>query len=100
MAAKRNGFVDGNFFLELCNAEEKSLPIASGYCSGYIAAVADLDNGTCSPNDNSNFQLPSNSTQSQLKKVVLNWLNQHPEKLHFGAAGLVEIALSENFPCK
>lgn len=94
------GFQSGNLLLDFCNSDEFKDLRSFSYCTGYIAAIADLDNGTCILKQNSYFKLPENITQSQLRKVVVKWLNQNPEKLNFGAASLVEVALSESFPCK
>lgn len=41
----------------------------------------------------------SGAESNQLAAVVVEWLEAHPGKLHFGAAGLVAEALEEAFPC-
>jgi hypothetical protein len=43
--------------------------------------------------------LPDGSTPTQLAKVVVRYLDQHPEKLHLPAAQLVYDATAEAFPC-
>jgi hypothetical protein len=36
----------------------------------------------------------------QVRRVVLTWLDDHPEKLHLYAAEAVRTALEKAFPCK
>jgi hypothetical protein len=36
---------------------------------------------------------------SQLERIVVKWLKEHPETLHNDAAPLVLIALHDAFPC-
>ena len=35
----------------------------------------------------------------QLRRVLIKWLEDHPEKLHLGTGEIVETALKEAFPC-
>jgi hypothetical protein len=34
-----------------------------------------------------------------MRKIVLSYLDENPEKLHFSAASQVLLALTEAFPC-
>lgn len=43
---------------------------------------------------------PHNSTPGQYARVVIKFLNEHPERLHERASFLVVDALIEAFPCK
>ena len=43
--------------------------------------------------------LPDGANLGQLQKVAIKGLNEMPEKLHEGAAGLALIVLIKAFPC-
>ncbi|MBI5463130.1 MAG: hypothetical protein HY941_13170 [Gammaproteobacteria bacterium] len=38
--------------------------------------------------------------RNQLRLVVIKYLRDHPEQLHYVASSEVMVALSEAFPCK
>jgi len=42
---------------------------------------------------------PESLIHSQLRDVIMKWLNDHPERLHEGAAVLVLAAINEAWPC-
>jgi len=46
------------------------------------------------------FCAPDRFTGTQLRKVVLKYLDEHPEELHLAATGLIMTALIEAFPCE
>ena len=73
---------------------------ANASCLSYIEGVADstaCDNGGVVAGYS--WKPEQNITAGQLQKVVVNWLNNHPEKLHLAAQSLVAYALAEAFPC-
>jgi hypothetical protein len=43
--------------------------------------------------------LPPEVTQSYVRVIVRNWLDEHPEKLDFTASYLVRMALKDAYPC-
>ncbi len=43
---------------------------------------------------------PQDIPIGQATSIVVKYLKNHPEKLHFVAVGLVVLALEEAFPCK
>lgn len=94
-------FKTGSELLDECS--EANSGFNSGVCIGYIIAIADVSN--CSKDVGGKYvggfswQPPEGVTIGQLEKVVAKWLNNHPEKLHFGASGLVADALKTAFPC-
>jgi hypothetical protein len=66
----------------------------------YVAGVADAGSGGTVQSGGWRFCLQPNMTQVQIADVVKLWLDRHPEKRHFGAAGVVAHALEESFPCR
>jgi len=98
-------FTDGNSLQKNCIETEKETTInnalPSGLCLGYIRGVSDL-HSTLSRNllPKPLFCSPKNATAGQLVKIVIKFLNEHPEiMLHEPASGLVLCALIEAFPC-
>ena len=43
--------------------------------------------------------IPDGVTPEQLRRVVVKWLEEHPENLHESAMGEVALALKNAFPC-
>jgi hypothetical protein len=66
---------------------EKSL------CLGYITGVSDVfkDTSIC---------YPKGVTAGQIESIVIKYLNEHPDRLHYSADSLVLDALGKAFPCK
>jgi hypothetical protein len=96
LAEEFSVLVDGNKLLEYC-----ANPASTIYseCLGYTSAIADamavphlavLGWYAC---------FREHQTRGQLADVVKLWLQNHPEKRDFGAAGLVAHAFQEAFPC-
>jgi hypothetical protein len=67
--------------------------MASGTCFGFIQAVEQFDDLA------SAFCGPEHFTYGQAKKIVIKYLNDHPEQLHLPATFLVGEALGAAFPC-
>ncbi len=62
-----------------------------GYCTGLVNALLFAGYGVCPA---------TGVTTGQGIKIVLKFLNDHPDKLHLDDALLGQQALSEAFPCK
>lgn len=91
-------YVTGSDLLQKCESDEVWNYAA---CDGYIMAIDDYQETLVawSNLDEPFFCAPAKASSSQLVKVVTKYLNEHPEKLHFGAGGLVANALQDAFPC-
>jgi hypothetical protein len=61
-----------------------------GVCMGYVEGVADAYADAC---------LPERVGLDQDIRVVVKYLNDHPEKLHLDRAELTKAALKQAFPC-
>ena len=102
-------FYDGKMLLQDCQGgddQQETQNFAGlsqwGTCVGYIAAVVDtMSNASLTAGSVNTQQLcVSEHVQlSQLKDIVLRWLNDHPEKSQSAASLLVFQALKEKFPC-
>jgi len=93
-----DSFETGSSILETCESE---VWYNKGYCSGYIIGVSDTAD-TLALWDGSPVLIciPDGVTAGQLWKVVVKYLNENPEKLHFAADSLVLAALEGAFPCE
>ena len=85
------GRLNGSGLLEYCSGPESGF--GHGVCGGYVTGVHDLQGKPL-------FCTPLDVTNGQLQLVVKKWLQEHPEKLHYTASGLVVEAFKEAFPCK
>ena len=95
------GYVNGWDLLEICKASPSSplyrLKVAQ--CTGYVVGVSDTFDCT-SKLHGFNWSSTTPDTQSDLVKVTVDWLNNHPNLLNHKSDGLVAAALSEAFPCR
>ena len=99
-SAAQNDSADGNKLILSCKAavefaegrEWKSGGEAfdMGFCSGLVEGVAFSSPEVCTSSD---------VTHGQGARVVLKYLNDHPEKLKLRRDRLVEAALAQAFPC-
>lgn len=106
--------VDGNQLLERCSAYLKARDnpplttaeeVNAGFCLGYMSAIADVDaHDVDALKANSKelqkyFCAPRNATIEQLVRVVMKWMKENPEKLHYNAGRVSAMALHAAFPC-
>lgn len=93
-------FATGNKLAAHCGGTEQQLVTAStGFCIGYVSAVADVMAYTSI----SAFRacIPVESVSSgRLVRVTFKYLREHPEQLRHSAESVVARALSAAFPCK
>ena len=93
-AAAPNETSSGNYYLPHC---QQSLPNAGtffdGICSGYVAGLTFATSGQL-------FCPPNAVTVEQGIRVVVNFLQSNPQRLHepFGALALA--ALAKAWPCR
>lgn len=90
-------FVDGNDLFRTCEPRRRSAT-----CAAYVLGVSDTfttvasEAGPLKPR----ICLSKDMTGGQLADVVYNYLRDHPQTRHLGAAGLVFEALRTAFPCR
>ena len=93
----------GNTLIESCQIYVDSLPdpvssnFLGGYCLGLVHGVSDVAQVLGSP---PLVCYPSGGTNSQLVRVVVKFLNDHPEALHKPDTVLVLEALNDAYPCQ
>lgn len=110
-AALAYGDLDGSHLLKACNGalgDWKALDadghVLVGYCAGIIHGVAGTHRGTRAASREeaakAAFCLPDSMTIHEGARAVVQYLNEHPERLHDEATDLVTAAFGSAFPCK
>ena len=94
------GFVSGEQLLDICKADGQGSgnPLKSAECQGFVIGVADTFD-CVEKLHGFTWDSTAKVAQAQLVKVVVDWLDKHPNALAYEADGLVGAALSESFPC-
>lgn len=70
------------------------------YCFGYMGAVVDFLSFTrASGGELYNICLPEGIALGQATRVFVDYMDDHPENLHYPDLGLVLFALKTSFPC-
>ena len=93
------GFITGNKLQSHFNdCENNKNLLFCYYAKGYVVGVEDAYLDTvfmpaCIPSGSGGIKV------NQLISVVRKWLNEHPERLHEAAEGLVLAAINEAWPC-
>ena len=91
------GFKTGGEVLQTCE-DESDIMIVS--CIDYLMGVADTFSLVMKTSHVAKvICIPPKVNGGQLSKVVVKYLNEHPEDLHYTAAGEVFYAYREAFPC-
>ena len=106
-AAHEAGVRDGTLLLATCREDIRSADglapptFGGGLCLGFVTGVADMHAlyHTAYPETIPLFCKPEGLKVEQAVRVVIRFLETHPEQLHFGAAVLITQALQEAFPC-
>lgn len=88
----------GNGLLTMCRNFEKERGAGQeaydiGCCHGYITGVADAVKNIVAC-------IPSGVIYEQIWRVVIKYLQNHPEELHLPPDVLIVKALEKAFPCK
>jgi len=90
------GVVLGNDFYEWCNNDEGN-PFRF-LCMGYILGVSNMKDMDMVISGNFIYCQPS-MTNKQSRKVVIRYMDSHPEDLHLPALVIIQYAYKEYFPC-
>lgn len=91
-------FISGNELMRQCAEFEKRRgTFEDGLCGGFVTGVADVAANSLVRGYRVCF--PKQVVTGQLTLVVIKYLREHPEDLHYGADSLVLTALEGAFPC-
>lgn len=95
-ASSTTSFIRGNQLLDLCKSNNT---VEQGVCEGYVMGVNDtMHSGFL----DKIFQvcIPLGVSPTQLRSVVINYMQTVPHKLNFVADGVVAEALAVAFQCQ
>jgi Rap1a immunity proteins len=97
---------DGNEILEVCSVikiqdMEQHEAMDLFYCMGFIEGVLSSQEIAIElDNPSTVCKLPEEGiTTGQIVRIVVKYLEEHPEKLHLNSSLLVLDALRQAFPC-
>jgi hypothetical protein len=95
-------FFNGTKLLELLSSGETQDTIVA---NGYIMGSHDTLHGAMDllPKEyHVTFRscIPEGVNSGQFRAIVKKYLEDHPDKLHFGASTIVNAAMAEAFPCR
>jgi hypothetical protein len=94
---------DGNELLEDCTAVSRGNPSGNfgpEWCYGFIMGSHETRQLSVIAPSLVTGCVPEEVTVGQEISIVVKYLREHPEKLHYPGSVLVNIALNEAFPCK
>ncbi len=100
---------DGNYLLQRCEAAVKALSspdatrqrAAISYCYGLLQGVREVNRLYEHKHGNSAYFCMGTKhlSHSETAKLVVNYLKQHPQRLHQTESILAVQALRQEFPC-
>lgn len=101
---------DGNKLLTDCKAANSIQDTGNdpsrnflgvGYCLGRIEGISVMNFILLEKGSNSAmFCKPKGVTIGQMTRIVVRYLEEHPEKLHIDPSFLIVLALGDAYPCK
>ncbi len=101
-AKSASAYSTGKDLQEWCTAAlDKQLQSGAraGLCVGFLDAFRQLSQMLPSPPNSRLECLPEGVGQEQFIRLILRYIERHPEKLHLPAAQIVYDAANEAFPC-
>jgi hypothetical protein len=90
------GFLVGDDVWKSCLS---SFSIDVGRCEGYISGVHDTVRAYEAWNRIAEICSPATATHRELRNIVVDYINMHPDYRRAQAASVVVLALRERFPC-
>jgi hypothetical protein len=96
----------GNNLLEKCqNYDSNWNSYDGGFCMGFLFGAVNQAQSRFNPAEGRKMGpplicMPSEVSFEQMRRIVVRWLNEHPEALHKSGTYLVIDALQETYPCK
>lgn len=95
------GFKSGTELLSQCKAWVDETDPKGMRCDGYVTGIIDMHQVLVDWDDlPAMFCMPHGATNDQVIRVVLKYLETHPEYLHHNPSGLAINAIIKAFPCE
>jgi hypothetical protein len=102
LGASVNAGVNSNFDNELlrdCTHPSPGTFIA-GVCLGYLKGAAEMSRLKEKLPKLPPVCIPDALTVGQLRNIVVHYLEEHPEELHYASIVVLKNALDDAFPCE
>lgn len=90
------GYLTASMLADRCKRAD---PSSSSYCFAYIAAVTDTVRAYEIWLDTREFCLPPNTSQAEIRRTFMTYINAYPNRAAGQAASVVVNALKETYPC-
>ncbi|MFK0272708.1 Rap1a/Tai family immunity protein [Ensifer sp. NPDC090286] len=91
------GFETGNDVLSACRSLRTENFFDAGRCLGYVVAISDMLEINWFLYNRVDCQMPERVTKGQVADIVVAYLERNPGTRHQSAAGLVSMAIQEQF---
>jgi hypothetical protein len=99
-AAAEAVFQTGNDLLSYCRVPREKESVSLAFCTGYVIGAADQISAFQSiKGATREICMPEGATISQLRDVVVRYLENNPDARHYAAGSSVLVALHAAFPC-
>jgi Ssp1 endopeptidase immunity protein Rap1a len=87
---------------EIQALEKPQQALEAGYCLGLLRGLANMNMVWQDHTKDTSmfFCLPTESTTGQWMRVVVKYLQEHPERLHEDDITLARLAFTSAFPCQ
>ena len=97
-AASWGQFLDGHKLMALCDSARGTFD--EGRCVGYVVGISDSIVASTNRREmNRRICLPRTTSQAELKKMVVAYIELVPQLRGYVATFLVEMALRNKYPC-
>jgi hypothetical protein len=102
IAASATARVNSNFDNELLRDCTHPSPgsFTAGLCLGYLKGAAEMSRLREKLPQLPPVCVPDAVTVGQLRNIVVRYLEEHPEELHYSSIVVLNNALAEAFPCE
>ncbi|MGI2118179.1 Rap1a/Tai family immunity protein [Shewanella oncorhynchi] len=109
-----NAYANGEEFLTKCrtlidspdslnNDDIIETSMGAGQCAGVISGIRHLNQfyeiHLVDTEKKPLFCIPKKASNKQLGKIIIKYIEDHPEQMHENAMNLVVIAFNKAFPC-
>jgi hypothetical protein len=95
-------FQSGNSLLSRCRSDASLAD--RQYCLGYVTGAADFaiqdERNNKAMDKVCWINIPDGVTSGQLLEILVKYLREHPERLHYQGGYLIIEAFHQAFPCK
>lgn len=86
----------GNWWLKTCTSTKE---YNDNYCIGLVFGMNQINEFQRNFGDGRHYCLPDGVTMQQLRLVLVKYLQENPQVLHYSIGTLFMLAANKQFPC-